>query len=84
MADREMPTQTLQDELVEGLGDEAKLLVDDHRLSVRDRDACRLLTAVLQGVKTVIGETSHVFAGGIDAYDSTSVPCFTTHLVLRS
>jgi len=45
--DGDVPAQGGERRLVEDLRDEAHLLVDDDAPAVADRDACRLLAAVL-------------------------------------
>ena len=55
--------------LVEDLGDQAHVLVDDDRGALGDRDARRLLAAVLEGEQTVVGEVGCLHSGGMDADD---------------
>ena len=52
----EVAAQRAQVRLVEDLGDQAHVLVDEDLLAVADRDAGRLLAAVLQGVEAEVGE----------------------------
>ena len=59
--------------LVEDLGDQAHVLVDQDLPAVADRDAGRLLAAVLQGVEAEVGQLGDVLAGGPDAEDATGV-----------
>ena len=73
VADREVAAQRRERALVEHLGHQAHVLVDEQPLAVGGRDAGRLLPAVLQGVEPVVGELGDVLAGGPDAEDATGV-----------
>ena len=59
--------------LVEDLRDQAHVLVDQDLAAVADRDAGRLLAAVLQGVEPEVGELGDVLARGPDAEDAAGV-----------
>ena len=59
--------QALERLLVEGLRDQAHVLVHPHRLAITGCDPGALLPAVLQGIKPEIGQVGDVFAGRIDA-----------------
>ena len=55
--------QRVQRGLVEDLGDQAHVLVDQDLLAVADRDSRRLLAAVLQRVEAEVGELGDFLAG---------------------
>src|SRR5260221_5661575 len=60
----------------EDLSHQAHAAVDSHRLAVGDRDACRLLAAMLQSEKAEVGEVGDVDrAGRADSEDSTHQLC---------
>ena len=71
--DGEVPAQRRQRPLVEDLGDQPHVLVDEDRAAVGGGDACRLLPAVLQGVEAVVGELGDLLAGSPDAEDPAGV-----------
>ena len=73
VADREVALERVQGGLVEDLRDQAHVLVDEDLAAVADRDAGRLLAAVLEGVETEVGELGDVLAGGPDAEDAAGV-----------
>ena len=73
MADREVALERLEGGLVEDLGDQAHVLVDQDLAAVADRDAGRLLAAVLQGVEAEVGELGDVLARGPDPEDAAGV-----------
>ena len=73
MPDREVPAQAGQGRLVEDLGDQAEILVDHHAGAVADRDAGRLLAAVLQRVEPEVGELGDLFARRPDPEDAAGV-----------
>ena len=73
MADREVALERLERGLVEDLGDQAHVLVDQDLAAVADRDAGRLLAAVLERVEAEVGELGDVLAGGPDAEDAAGV-----------
>ena len=73
MTDGEVALERLQGRLVEDLGDQAHVLVDQDLAAVADRDAGRLLAAVLQGVEAEVGELGDVLAGRPDAEDAARV-----------
>jgi hypothetical protein len=83
VTDRQMTLQALQGELVERLRNQTEFLEDDHRLPVGDRDAGRLLAAMLQRIEPVVREASHVLSGGVDTHDAAGVPGFAAHDWLR-
>ena len=62
MPDRDVAAQARQRRLVEDLGHQAEILVDDDTAAVADRDAGGLLTAVLQGVQAEVREFGDLFA----------------------
>ena len=74
MPDRDVAAQAGQRRLVEDLGDQAEILVDDDAGAVADGDAGRLLAAVLQGVEAVVGELGDVLAGSPDAEHAALLP----------
>ena len=73
VADGEVALERGQRGLVEDLGDQAHVLVDQDLAAVADRDAGRLLAAVLQGVEAEVGELRDVLAGGPDPEDAARV-----------
>ena len=73
MPDREVAAQAGQGRLVEDLGDQAEILVDHHAGAVADRDAGRLLAAVLQRVEPEVGELRDLFPGRPDTEDAAGV-----------
>ena len=73
MADGQVALQGGQVALVEDLGDQAHVLVDHDLVAVADRDAGRLLAAVLQGVEAEVGELGDLLAGGPDPEDAAGV-----------
>ncbi len=73
VADREVAAQGGEARLVEHLGDEAHVLVDEQALAVARRDTCRLLAAVLQRVQAVVGEFRDLFTRRPDPEDATCV-----------
>ena len=72
--DRDVAAQRGQRGLVEDLGDQAHVLVDHDPVAVADRDAGRLLAAVLQCVQAEVGELGDVLTRGPDAEDPAGVP----------
>src|SRR5437763_1341966 len=66
-------TQAAQRGLVEDLADQAEVLVDDHGRAVGHRDPGRLLTAVLEGVQTEIGQLRDLLTRRPDTEDATGV-----------
>ena len=74
MPDGDVPVQGVEYRLVEDLRDQAHVLVDHDPRAVADRDARRLLAAVLERVQPVVGELGYVLAGGPDAEDPAGVP----------
>ena len=73
MADRDLALERLERRLVEDLGHQAHVLVDQDLAAVADRDAGGLLPAVLQRVETEVGQLGDFFAGGPDAEDAAGV-----------
>ena len=73
VADREVAAQAAQRRLVEDLADQPEVLVDDDDGAVGHRDAGRLLTAVLEGVQTEVGQLRDLFPRRPDAEDATGV-----------
>ena len=63
--------QALERLLVEGLRDQAHVLVQPHGLAITGGDPGALLPAVLQGIEPEIGQVGHVLAGRIDAKEPT-------------
>ena len=61
-----LPGQRLQDLLLEHLRDQAHVLVDDQPGAVGDRDAGRLLPAVLQREQGEEGEAGDIHLRGVD------------------
>ena len=73
MADRDVADEARERRLVEDLRDQAHVLVDEDLPAVADRDAGRLLAAVLEGVQPEVGELRDVLARGPDAEHATGV-----------
>ena len=71
VADREVPLEGVERGLVEDLRDQAHVLVDEDLPPVADRDAGRLLAAVLEGVEPEVGQLGDVLARRPDAEDPT-------------
>src|SRR3954466_5474500 len=73
VADREVALERVERGLVEDLRDQAHVLVDQDLPAVADRDAGRLLAAVLERVETEVGQLRDVLAGGPDPEDAAGV-----------
>ena len=73
VADGEVALERLQRRLVEDLRDQAHVLVDQDLPAVADRDAGRLLAAVLQGVEAVVGQLGDVLTGRPDPEHAAGV-----------
>ena len=73
VADREVALERRERRLVEDLRDQAHVLVDQDLAAVADRDAGRLLAAVLQRVEAEVGQLGDVLARGPDAEDAAGV-----------
>src|SRR5829696_4380918 len=73
VADCEETAQAAERRLVEHLADQPEVLVDDDGGAVGHRDARRLLTAVLEGVQTEIGQLRDLFTRRPDTEDATGV-----------
>jgi hypothetical protein len=73
VADGEVPREAAQCRLVEHLGDEAHVLVNEDLVAVAGRDTGRLLAAVLQCVKAEIAELGDLLAGRPDPEYTTGV-----------
>ena len=71
--DGDVPLQGVQRGLVEDLGDEAHVLVDEQLLTVGGGDARRLLAAVLQRVEAEVGQLGDFLARCPHTEDATSV-----------
>ena len=80
MTDSKSASKALQHGLVEDLGHEAELFVDDDRLTVGDSDACRFLTSMLEGIEGVVSKPGNILTGGIYPYDAASVLRLSCHL----
>ena len=52
------------------LRDKAEVLAHENRLAVADRDAGRVLAAMLQRVQREVGHARHIVAGSPDAEDA--------------
>src|SRR6185369_7210133 len=63
VADAEVALECRERRLVEDLGDEPELLIDEEVPAVGDRDARRLLAAVLLGEETEVAEPGDLFSG---------------------
>ena len=70
----DVPAQRVQHRLVEDLGDEAHVLVDDDAVAVADRDPGRLLAAVLERVQAEVRELGDFLARGPGAEHAAGVP----------
>ena len=73
VADREVALERVERRLVEDLRDQAHVLVDQDLAAVADRDAGRLLAAVLQGVEPEVGQLGDVLPGRPDTEDAAGV-----------
>ena len=73
VADREVALERGERGLVEDLRDQAHVLVDQDLAAVADRDAGRLLAAVLEGVEAEVGQLGDVLARRPDAEDAAGV-----------
>ena len=73
MADREVALERVERGLVEDLRDQAHVLVDQDLAAVADRDAGRLLAAVLEGVEAEVGQLGDVLARRPDPEDAAGV-----------
>ena len=74
MADAQLALQGGQRPLVEDLGDQAELAVDDDPVSLGDGHAGRLLPAMLEGEEAEEGEPSDVLPGRPDAEEAARFP----------
>ncbi len=70
MADRDVALQPSEDLLIEDAREQAHLAMADDGAAVRDRDARRLLPAMLQGVKTKKSEPRDIEPGRVDPDDA--------------
>ena len=73
VADGDVPAQCRQAALVEDLGDQPHVLVDEDLLAVARGDARGLLAAVLQGVEAVVGQLGDILARRPDTEDTAGV-----------
>ena len=73
VADREVALERAQAALVEDLGDQAHVLVDQEARAVTGGDARRLLAAVLQRVEAEVGELGDLLAGSPDPEDAAGI-----------
>src|SRR5262249_9184856 len=73
VADRDVPAQRVEHGLFEDLGHQAHVLEDDDPRTVADRDAGRLLAAMLQGVQAEVGELADLLVRCPDAEDPAGV-----------
>ena len=71
MTDPDVALESGERRLVEDLGDEAHILVDDDARSVGNRDPSRLLTAVLERIKAEEDELGDLFIRGPYAEEAT-------------
>ena len=71
--DRDLALERLERGLVEHLGDESHVLVDEDLAAVADRDSGRFLPTVLQGVEAEVGQLGDLFTGRPDSEDATGV-----------
>jgi hypothetical protein len=67
VTDCDVPLQELEVALVEDLGDQAHVTVDEDLLAVAGSDAGRFLPPVLQGIEPEVGEFGGFFAGCPDS-----------------
>ena len=74
MADRRLAGQPAELLLGEHLRDEAHVAKRHQVPVVGDRDAGRLLAAVLEGHQPEVGEARHVAVGSVDAEDAAHQP----------
>ena len=70
VADGDVAGEVGQGLVVEDLGDQAEVLVDEDLGAVGGGDAGRLLAAVLEGVQAEVGQAGDLLAGGPDAEDT--------------
>ena len=73
VTDREVALERRERGLVEDLRDQAHVLVDEDLAAVADRDAGRLLAAVLQRVEAVVGQLGDVLPRRPHTEDATGV-----------
>jgi hypothetical protein len=71
--DGEVASQAGQCRLVEDLGHQAQVFVDDHAGAVADGDAGRLLTTVLEGEESEIRELGDLFLGCPNSEDAAGI-----------
>jgi hypothetical protein len=67
VADGDMALQELEIALMEDLGNQAHVTVDEDLLAVAGSDSRRFLSAVLQGIEPEVGEFGGFLAGGPDS-----------------
>ena len=70
MSDRNLPAQPVQLLLVEDLRDEPEVAQRGEATLVRDRDARRLLPAMLEREEAEVRDARDVAIGGVDAEDA--------------
>ena len=70
VADGDVTGEVGQGLVVEDLGDQAEVLVDEDLGAVGGGDAGRLLAAVLEGVQAEVGQAGDLLAGGPHAEDT--------------
>ena len=63
VTDRDVPVQRIQRRFVEDLRDQAHVLVDEDLATIRGRDPCRLLPAMLERVEAEVGQLGDLLAG---------------------
>ena len=73
MPDGHVAAQGVEHRLVEDLGHQAHVLVDDDPGAVADRDARRLLAAMLERVQAVVGQLGDFLVRCPDAEDAAGV-----------
>src|SRR5699024_12238934 len=73
VAQGDVSGQGAQRHIVEHLGDQPEVLVDEDLFAVAGGDAGRLLTTGLQGVQPEVGQRGDVLARRPDAEDATGV-----------
>jgi hypothetical protein len=71
VTDSDVALESGERRLVEDLGDESHVLVDDDARPIGNGDPCRLLAAVLERVKTEEDELGDLFVRGPYAEEAT-------------
>lgn len=73
MTNAKVAVESRQMALVEHLGDQAHVFVNQDSFAVTDGDARRLLTSMLKCVEAEVGQLGYLFSGCPDTEDAASV-----------